>query len=215
MIRLFTGWDARESIGFGTFCQSVMSRSTSMVSITPLHSEQFDGSNAFTYARYLVPSLCNHTGWAIFADGCDMVCLDDITKLWLLRDPQYAVQVVRHDYKTNAPIKYKGTSMESKNVDYPRKNWSSLMLVNCAHPSMRTIGMTANVTMHQFHWLQDHEIGSLPMEWNWLCDEYGPSQNAKILHWTQGIPGFAWYKQASMADRWWAEHEASQGGHGL
>lgn len=212
MIRLFTGWDAREAVGFSSFIQSVLANTTSRISITPLHSQQFDGSNAFTYARYTAPMLCNYEGWAIFADGCDMICRADLAELWALCDPRYAVQVVQHDYVSNAPRKYMGTAMESPNVHYPRKNWSSLMLMNCAHPSMRQIPTDHPKTIHQFPWLKDEEIGALPVEWNWLCDEYGANHDAKICHWTQGIPGFAWYKQSPMANVWHAYHADANAG---
>ena len=37
--------------------------------------------------------MMNFKGWAIYADG-DMVCLEDIKKLWDQRDNKFAVQVV-------------------------------------------------------------------------------------------------------------------------
>jgi len=94
MIRLFTGWDFRESVGWGVFAQSVVARASEPVSIIPMTGHQFDGSNAFTYSRFFVPHMCNYEGWAIFADGCDQLCLADIKDLWDLRDDRYAVQVV-------------------------------------------------------------------------------------------------------------------------
>lgn len=120
-------------------------------------------------------------------DGADMLCRADISELWELRDPGYAVQVVKHDYKTRFPTKYAGTTMESPNVDYPRKNWSSVIIWNCSHPLHIEMG-EQRVSLHRFLWLPDASIGSLPPEWNHLADEYGYKAEAKILHWTAGIP---------------------------
>ena len=208
MIKVFTGWDEREAIGYGTFIHSVISRASRAVSFTPLHGDQRDGSNAFTYARFEVPRLCDYSGWAIFADGCDMICKGDIAELYDLRDESFAVQVVKHKYKTNGKIKYLGTEMECPNVDYARKNWSSLILWNCEHPANREI---TNDDIQKFRWLEPSLIGELPMEWNWLVDEYGPKA-AKLLHWTQGIPAFHRYRNAYQAEDWLNEHRYSQRG---
>ena len=215
MIRLFTGWDRRESVGWGVFAQSVIARCREPVSIIPLYGTQGDGSNAFTYARFRVADLCQHEGWAIFADGCDMLCLGDLADLWALRDDRYAVQVVQQAYATKENVKYRGTEMECPNVDYPCKNWSSLMLVNCGHPkALRVTPKTVfDLSLHQFAWLNEREdIGPLPREWNWRCDEFGPNDAAKLLHWTRGIPAMAEYRTTPMAEVWFTEYLDSQRG---
>lgn len=201
MIRLFTGYDRREVIGWQVFCDSLIAHASEPVSITPLQGEQKDGTNAFTYSRFLVPKLCEYQGWAIFADGCDMLMRSDIAELWDLRDDRYAVQVVKHDYKTRHPRKYIGTEMESDNEDYPRKNWSSLILWNCARNAHLDPEGPASY-LHRFQWLEDAEIGELPIEWNWLADEYGSNDDAKLIHWTAGIPGFPHYSSAPHSDEW-------------
>ncbi|MEY4079277.1 MAG: hypothetical protein RIS80_1046, partial [Actinomycetota bacterium] len=136
-----------------------------------------DGTNSFTYSRFLVPYLQGFQGFAIFADGADMLCRADIAELWDMRDPLKAVQVVKHDYTTCEPRKYVGTQMEAPNSSYPRKNWSSLMLFNCSYPmhnrlTPQYIAQTSGTLLHRLSWLDDSKIGELPKEWNWL-DEYG------------------------------------------
>lgn len=213
MIRLFTGYDEREAIGFHVFVASVLARASEPVSIVPITKQvmgQRDGSNTFSYSRFLVPYLCGFKGMAIFADGCDMLCLGDIAELADLYDPYMAVQVVRHDYKTRHQIKYVGTSMESRNVDYPRKNWSSLMVINCGHYAWRPITPQYvqrhdGPYMHGFQFLQDRFIGELPDRWNWLVDEFDENAHANLLHWTAGIPAFEAYRDAPMAAEWFAE----------
>jgi hypothetical protein len=216
VIPLFAGFDPREEIGYHTFASSVIHRATEPVAIAPVDQKVLrkvwgaghkDGSNSFIYTRFLVPYLMGYQGFAIFADGADMICLGDIAELWAWRDPYKAVQVVKHDYKTKHPRKYVGTRMESDNPDYPRKNWSSLMLINCAHYNWRKITPEAVEKMtgpdlHRFGFIDDRFIGELPVDWNWLADEFGANPDAKLLHWTAGIPGFPRYAHAPHADDW-------------
>lgn len=215
MIQIFAGYDGREAVGYHTFCQSVMDKASEPVSIAPLNLSLMrkfykeghtDGTNAFIYSRFLVPYLMGYKGMAIFADGSDMLCMGDIAELAAEFDPLCAVQVVKHDYTTKCPRKYIGTPMEAKNEDYPRKNWSSLMLINCAHFHWRRLtpkaveGMTGS-ELHRFEFTEDRFIGGLPVEWNWL-DEYGHNDKAKLIHYTTGIPAFDHYAEAIHASAW-------------
>lgn len=206
MIKLFCGFDPREAIGWHAFTQSVIERCSQPLQIIPIPGEQKDGSNLFTYSRFLVPELCGYAGWAIFADGADMLLRADLSELWELRDNAYAVQVVKHDYQTKHPVKYLGTELEAKNENYPRKNWSSLVIWNCGHWShfnnREKLGGDDGRFLHRFSWLKDEEIGELPAVWNWLADEYGENQEAKLLHWTAGQPGFYHYKNAPHSSEW-------------
>lgn len=212
-IPLYVGYDPRESVAYHVFCQSVIEQTSVPVAIHPLHQTQLqtdgqrDGTNAFIYSRYLVPHLRGYEGWAIFCDG-DMVLLDDLLNLWDLRDDQYAVMVVKHDYKTRHPKKYiKNRHLEARNIDYPRKNWSSVMLINCGHPSnkiltKRFIEESDGATLHRFKWLNDYEIGSIPSEWNHLVGEYDYRDDAKLVHYTLGVPGFEYYVRCDYHESW-------------
>ena len=216
MIPVFYGFDAREEIGAHVFCSSVLHQSSVPVALIPLHlpmfrgfytSGQRDGTNAFTYARFLIPYLQLFRGWAIFCDGSDMILKDDIVELWALRDDYKAVMIVPHEYQTKHPRKYVGTEMEADNRDYPKKNWSSVMLINCSHFAWRQmtpdkVAAMSGAELHQFSWIPDEQIGALPLEWNWLADEYGANRDAKLLHWTAGIPAFPHYSNAPHAADW-------------
>lgn len=213
MIPVFVGFDPREEAGTHVFTSSLIHHASSPVSIIPMHLPLFhsfyskgnrDGSNAFVYTRFLLPFLQDWRGWAIYVDGADMLMRADISELWALRDEYKAVQVVKHLYRTKHPRKYRGTMMESENHDYPRKQWSSVMLINCHHYHWRditpeSVEKMTGPELHRFSWLRDELIGDLPVEWNWLADEYGPNPDAKILHWTAGIPAFEAYKDAAHA----------------
>ena len=213
-VRIFVGFDQREAIAYHTFCQSIIERSSNLVSFHPLalrnlrntYAEMHrDGSNEFIYSRFLVPALCDFQGWALFCDG-DMIVQDDIYKLWQMRNSNYAAQVVQHDYKTRYPFKYLG----ARNEDYPRKNWSSVILWNCSHPANRilTPDMVSESTgsyLHRFSWLPDHLIGRLPIGWNHLVGELPPNPEAPLLHYTIGTPCFNNFRDFECADRWHAE----------
>ena len=202
MINLYAGFDPREEAGYHAFVSSLLEHASCPVSVTPLHLPLFrsfyspgnrDGSNAFTYTRFLIPFLQGYTGSAIFVDASDMLLKADIAELWALRDFYKPVQVVKHDYQTKWPRKYIGTAMESDNPDYPRKNWSSAMLINCMHSRWRNINpesvqKMSGKQLHSFSWLDDSDIGELPDTWNWLADEAGPNKDAKLLHFTAGVP---------------------------
>ena len=150
--------------------------------------EQRDGSNRFIYARFLVPWLCGFKGHAIFVDG-DMTCLEDITRLESLYDDSKAVQVVQHGYTSRFSVKY----WNQKNESYPRKNWSSLIIWNCEHKSNKIltqdfVGTKPGHYLHRFAWLDDEEIGEIPVMWNWLSQEYPYSKGVKLVHHTIGLP---------------------------
>jgi len=212
MLRIFVGFDGKvEPIAYHTFCQSVIEHSSIPVSFTPLalntlkgyEETHKDGSNAFIYSRFLVPSLCDYKGIALFADG-DMVCTGDVAELLTLADPSKAVQVVKHDYKTKHPIKYLG----AKNEDYPCKNWSSVILWNCNHWQNKKltpelIMESTGSYLHRFSWMEERFIGDLPVEWNWLETEYVYNKEAKLVHHTLGTPCFNDYQNSPYSNEWW------------
>jgi hypothetical protein len=220
VIRLFTGYDAREAEGWHAFIQSLIQTSTNYRIMPPLAGEQADGTNTFTYARFLVPEICNWGGPAIFVDGADMLLRNDISQLAGMFDKTKAVQVVKHDYKTKHPRKYLGTEMEADNHDYPRKNWSSVILWNCGHIEhfrarkkiRKAVENGDGKYLHQFAWLTDNLIGELPKEWGWMPQEYGDNDGAKLLHWTAGGPFFDNYRDAPMSEHWHETAKAMRGG---
>ena len=133
-IPVFVGYDPREAIAYHTCVNSIIRNSSQPVAIVPVALNLFrdyaethtDGSNHFIYTRFLVPHLMEYSGHAIFIDG-DMIVRGDIAELWNLRNTAQDAQVVKHDYQTRMSEKYLG----AKNENYPRKNWSSVILWNC------------------------------------------------------------------------------------
>ena len=214
-IKLVIGFDQRESVAYHTFCQSIIEHASAPLTFIPLAINSLkeykevhvDGSNDFIYSRFLTPYLNNFEGWAIFADG-DMICQADIKELWNLRDESKALLVVKHNYETKVSKKYLG----NKNENYPRKNWSSVILWNCSHPKHRIltpefIAKQPGSYLHRFSWLDDSDIGELPKEWNWLAIEYPENKNAKLIHYTLGTPCFKEYKDSEMASIWYSAYQ--------
>jgi lipopolysaccharide biosynthesis glycosyltransferase len=216
-IKVVIGFDQREAVAYHVFCQSIIQKTSVPLQFIPLaintlrgyKETHYDKSNDFIYSRFLTPYLNQFDGWAIFMDG-DMICQSDLKELWDLKDESKALMVVKHDYQTKAHIKYLG----NVNENYPRKNWSSVILWNCKHPKNKllTPEFIANQTgkyLHRFSWLEDSDIGELPIEWNWLAIEYPENPNAKLIHYTLGTPCFKDYKNTEMANIWHETHRKS------
>jgi len=213
-IPIYVGYDPREAVAYHVCCESIIARASVPVQFIPLalpllaglYNEQHgDGSNAFIYSRFLVPYLSGFKGNAIYLDG-DMIVKGDIAELWDKRDHLMAAQVVKHHYKTKHAVKYFG----AKNADYPRKNWSSVILWNNAHFGNHrlTPSYVVNNTgahLHRFQWLEDERVGELPKEWNWLVGEYDDNPQAKLLHYTLGTPCIEGFHNKEHAAEWYTE----------
>lgn len=223
MIKVFIGYDDREPAAYHTCVDSIIRNCSEPLEITPLalnnlkqiyKEAHLDGSNDFVYTRFLVPYLCGYKGHAIYIDG-DMVVQTDIAALWARRSNYAAVQVVKHDYKTKVATKYLG----NKNEDYPRKNWSSLILWNCANYANRklhpdVIRDMLGKELHRFSWLEDDRIHGLPLLWNWLDTEYEINEEAHIIHYTLGTPCFRQFSGCDHAGEWHRAYLAAMGCEG-
>ena len=166
----------------------------------------------FTYTRFLTPALAGYQGWALFCD-CDFLWLGDIAGLLDYTRSQKAVYCVQHDYRPTEKTKMDGAVQ----TVYPRKNWSSLMLFNCDHPSVR--GLTPEVVnresgayLHRMQWAKDDEIGALPVDWNWLegWNEKPSLGTPKAVHFTRGGPWFEQWRNVDYGDLWLAERAAME-----
>ena len=137
-----------------------------------------------------------------------MICNTDISELVRLYDPSKAVQLVKHNYETKRAVKYFG----NQNDNYPRKNWSSMVIFNCQHPSNKVlkpqfIQDKNGAYLHRFKWLRESEIGELDIKWNYLAIEYDPIHSAKMIHYTLGTPCLKDFKSSDMADIWWNTYQ--------
>ena len=218
MIRVFIGFDTVETVSYHVLSHSIQARASEPVSITPLMLSQLSGvmtrerhnlqSTEFSFSRFLVPSLCDYEGWALFMD-CDMLVLDDMADLWKLRDDNFAVQVVKHDHVPKETTKFLGNP-QSK---YEKKNWSSVMLFNnekCKALTPDFVNTATGLELHRFQWLDsDDLIGDIPHRWNHLVgyDEKVPVKEVSNLHYTIGGPYFDDYKDTDYAAEWFEERD--------
>jgi hypothetical protein len=207
MLNLFVGLDPNETVGFHVFVQSVLSRTNpNKVTITPVFGNKEDASNTFGKARFEIPARCGYRGIAVWMDGSDMLCRTDIADLPDLLETGCDVAVVPHIYSTKYATKFLG----QPNEDYPRKNWSSLMVMNCGNYPWRKItpeyvACAKSSHLHRLEFLKDERIGYLDKEWNHLVNEYEYNPDAKIAHFTIGLPCWAPYAKCDYADEWRAE----------
>ena len=166
MIRIFIGYDPREAVAYNVLCHSIQARVTEPVAITPLSLKNLGDlmwrerhdlqSTDFSFSRFLTPYLCGFEGWALFMD-CDMLVLDDMAKLWQLRDDQFAVQCVKHDHVPPEERKF----LDQPQTKYEKKNWSSVMLFNTAKCQALTpdyVNTASGLELHRFHWLGDDAL---------------------------------------------------------
>jgi hypothetical protein len=215
MIRVFIGYDDREAVAFSVLSHSIHAHASEPVAIAPVRLSELRGvftrprvalqSTDFSFSRFLTPWLCDYHGWAVFMD-CDMLMRDDIARLWALRDERYAVQVVKHQHVPREDTKFLGATQ----TKYPKKNWSSVMLMNCARCRALTpeyVNAASGLQLHQFHWLESETlIGALPSQWNHLVGYDPPRKDAALVHFTIGGPYFHEYRDCEYADEWRAAY---------
>jgi len=209
-LRIYVGWDSREDIAYQACKQSLLDTASVPIEVIPLKQRLLkrDGlywrksdklaSTEFTFTRFLIAEMAQFKGWALFID-CDFIAVEDVKKLFDQADNKYALMCAQHDYTPK-----EGTKMDGRQqLNYPRKNWSSMMLVNCGHPSnaklTKDLVNDPNIDgkyLHRFSWLKDNEIGAISHEWNWLVGWYKEPEDGKpkFIHYTEGGPWFEEYK---------------------
>lgn len=215
---IFIGYDSREDIAYKV-CEYTIYKNTPFADVKPLkqnelrksghYSREEDklGSTEFTFTRFLVPHLMNLDGWALFCD-CDFIWDGDIRQIFEQADPKYAVMVVKHNHVPSNTTKMDG-KVQSQ---YPRKNWSSMILWNCGHPSnakltIEDINNQPGSFLHRFQWLEDSEIGELNVQYNFLVGynktEQCLSGKPIAYHYTEGGPWFPQYRDCDFNYVWY------------
>lgn len=227
---IWIGWDSREDIAFEVCRHSLVRTSAWPLHIAPLRQNALRHmglytraaygtevkkdiwddkpfSTEFTFTRFLVPALQQYEGWALFCD-CDFLFREDVQEVFELADPKYAVMCAKHRHEPTEAQKMDG-QVQSR---YPRKNWSSFVLWNCSHPANQIL--TPDVVnakdgswLHGFRWLEDAQIGALPLSWNWLEGSSDPTTDPKAVHFTRGGPWFPEWQDVAYADEWRRERD--------
>lgn len=188
-LRVFVGLDPRQFASYTVLCQSIIEHASVPVSITPLVIQTLPidrmGLTPFTYSRFLVPWLCKFHGRALFLD-CDMILREDVKLLFdSSTETDKAVSVVQ---------------------EIDRFEWASVMLFNCGHPDNKVLtpdyvnDPVRCKTPHMIDWTD--QIGSLPSEWNHLVGYNKPREDAKLVHYTQGVPAYPETVHSEYRDEW-------------
>ena len=217
-MKVFVGYDPREDIAYQVCKHSIIKRQPD-ADVRPLKQSELRQSGwytrpidklattEFTFTRFLIPELTNFKGWAVFMD-CDMILTTDIKELFDQADDRYAVMCVQHDYKVKEQFKMDG----QKQTIYPRKNWSSVVLWNCEHPSNKVLTQDQvnslelnGAYFHRFSWLKDEEIGELDHTWNYLVGVYDDIDKPNLIHYTEGGPWFENYRDCEFHELWKSE----------
>jgi hypothetical protein len=224
VLPVFIGYDSREHDAYQVAKSSLLKRASNAISVQPLderalrhaglycrHWSSQDGkkvdatdgkpfSTEFSFTRFLVPSLRQYDGWAIFVD-CDFLFLEDLSKITKEFDDRYAVMVCKQNYIPTSEVKMDGQVQTT----YNRKNWSSFMAFNCSHASNRMLtpercNKEYGSWLHGFGWLADWEIGDLDHRWNWL---FGTTPGKPLaVHYSEGGPWFENYRNCAYAQDW-------------
>lgn len=169
--RVFCGWDKRQADAAEVFKFSVEQNASIEVDVRFLKIDKLPierrGVTDFTYSRFLVPFLCGYEGRALFADGCDQLCLGDVRELAELDMQDKPVWVVKHPPIRKVPLQ-------------PRaRSWTSLMLMDCAKLPWWTpkyVEAAQDAALMQLYHLTVEAIGELPGEWNYLMPVDGDPQ---------------------------------------
>ncbi|MBC2669076.1 hypothetical protein ACFOON_08895 [Novosphingobium piscinae] len=219
--KVFVGYDSREDIAWQVARFSLQRHATSDLEIIPLrqnvlrelglYTRPFDpmSSTEFSLTRFLTPFLAARDDWVMFCD-CDFLFTQDVNRVFDELDPAKALYCVQHDYTPANQIKMDG----KQQTVYPRKNWSSFMLFNCAHPDVKAltpdiVNSASPAYLHRFEWIKDPiGIGALPIGWNFLEGEYPlPDSPPPAVHYTNGGPWFENWQDVDFGDLWIAERD--------
>jgi len=109
------------------------------------------------------------------------------------------LRVIKHDYHPTNTVKMYGCPQTS----YPRKNWSSMMLMNCARLTLwnkQAVEAQSGAYLHRFQDIPDELIGELPPNWNVLDTM---NEQTRLIHYTNGGPWFEQYRNHPHAPIWY------------
>ena len=214
MNTIFIGFEPAEEVAYHTLVSSILNNTSRPVNIVALdkrnlsycHKRVHDPkqSNSFTYVRFLVPWLSDYTGWSLFMD-CDMILRTDINDIFALADDNFDVMCVCHpEYDSVVERKY----LDTVQYNYPRKNWSSVMLFNnakCRELNPLYIDYATPKELHRMEWAE--KIGELPKVYNHLVGEQVHNSDAKIVHFTLGTPCWKRFSMCEFSDEWRMHHD--------
>jgi hypothetical protein len=210
-IRIFVGTDASQMLAAKVLEYSIKKHASMSVDVVPLcdvpvplpKNPQNHPRTGFSFARFLIPSLCNYKGRAIYLDA-DMLVFSDISRLWEF--PMSGADVICAEQPTakGRIRQYSVMVMNCSNLrwdiqeivngfDDGKYNYSQLMYEFCIVPANKI-------------------LPTLPYEWNSL--EFYEQGKTCLIHYTD-MPTQPWvsYKNAHRASWYHTLKEAIREGY--
>lgn len=226
LAKVYIGWDGRDWLAAKVARSSLLAHATNGVEIVDLFDHELreagnywrsyrvdsfgqkrddiDGkpfSTEFSFTRHLVPHLESYGDRLVVFTDPDVLWRADVYELLALcNDPEKAVWCVKHDHQPPELVKALGLQTQ-----YPRKNWSSVMVFRpslCEALGVHDVSNKTGLWLQTLEWASDDMIGALPEEWNWLEGWSPDSINPKICHYTRGTPDMPGYEDTRCADEW-------------
>ena len=187
MLNIFIGYDPRVPMAYNVLQHSIVRHASKPVAITPLILSQLPikrrGLTEFTYSRFLVPYLCGYEGVGIFMDS-DIVVTGDIYEMLPALNLN-AVSVMKNQ---------------------PEFEWASVMLFVCGACRNLTPEFIDDEQNRLFDMAWAKSVGSIADEWN-HCVGYQQPKDAKLYHFTQGLPHWPETQGLQEDAAWHEEHQ--------
>lgn len=198
-VRIFVGTVRSQTLATRVLEYSIKRHASMSVEVVPMCDVAVpmprDPANrprtGFSFARFLIPSLCGYRGRAIYLDA-DMLLFDDVVKLW--EYPMGGADVLCVEQPTDAG----------------RIRQYSVLLLNCANLRWRIEDLVKGLDegrydyhrlMYEFCIVEPERIAaSLPSEWNSL--ERYETGKTRLLHYTD-MPTQPWVSHKNRNGELW------------
>jgi hypothetical protein len=187
-IRVFVGTDSSQMLAARVLEYSIKKHASMSVSVLPLcdvpvpmpKNSKNHPRTGFSFARFLIPSLCAYNGRAIYLDA-DMLVFADIAKLWASSLNEADILCAEHPGKNGRVRQY------------------SVMLMNCSKLHWNIDEIVAGLDEGRYDYANlmyefcitppDRIAPTLPYEWNSL--EFYRAGRTCLLHYTD-MPTQPW-----------------------
>lgn len=189
MLKVFVGYDSRQPIAYHILCASIHKYAKKPVAIIPLLKSQLPelkkkGLTDFTYTRYLVPMLSGYEGYSVFMDS-DMILRADINSVLEDINPTASVSLVP----------FMG------NFQFERPSFMVFNNEKCKNLTVEWLDDDNNAPQNIESWAD--KIHYLSRDWNYLVGyESEPRDTVKVVHFTQGVPGYKECRKSFYSDEW-------------
>lgn len=199
-IRIFVGTDSSQMLAVRVLEFSIKKYSSMSVELVPMcelpipipKDPQNRPKTGFSFSRFLIPSLCNYRGRAIYLDA-DMLVFDDISKLWDFPMGDANILCIDQPSEKGRVRQYSVMLMNCENL-----RWDIHEIVKGLDEKLYDY----RKLMYDFCLIPPEKVsGALPYEWNSL--EFYEPKRTRLIHYTD-MPTQPWvsYKN-KYGDLWY------------